>query len=443
MAEQTMEVGSVWLAWLATILLLAIIGYDIRRDPRRLISARNVVLIGMLVWYMVEALQAKPAVFAFGGAAYDYGVLLVMLAAASFLIGYHRSRARWFGRVAQRVAGLQDWTLLCHTLIVGTLLGVIPIVWYGLADPAETWRGLIAGRHGWRGTLSRPILGDFRASVLMLETFLLGVAWIAMLVLGDRRRTRRMGVLAACVLAWYLVRCYGTGTRWLVFVSLLTPAAWLYWRASRSLQRRLVIMALPCALLFYWFSAAMVAGRNEGRLDFSTKPDYVGHEMFRELLFIVDQVPSAHPHAYGRTLLVEAINPIPRFLWEGKPVGFGVEYARWKGESPLHGGPTLSPGIIGEMYVNFGLLGIVFLSGFGGVLCRAWDRIGPRVTESLPVLMFYSIGLGCFLMMGRSMSIHLFYQLFAALICLGIASARQRAVQGELLTFPWRTRATA
>src|SRR5690606_11940992 len=135
--------------------------------------------------------------------------LLVLLAAASFLAGYHGSSPQWFDGWAARVSRLRDRDFRRQTLIVGVILGSIPVVLFGLADPAETLRGLIAARHGWRGTLVRPALGDFRASVVMIENFLLGVAWIAVLVLGDKRRTRGLTVLAAAVLLWHLVRSYG------------------------------------------------------------------------------------------------------------------------------------------------------------------------------------------------------------------------------------------
>ncbi len=428
--------NAVWSAWVGTALLAGAVYYDVRRDVRRVVSARNVVLFGLFVWYLLEAVQGPPAVFQYGATAYEYAVLLVMLAAASFLVGYHHSSAKWFDGCGRRVARLGDREFRRQTLIVGVLVGSIPVVLYGLADPAETLRGLIAARAGWRGTLVRPALGDFRAAVVMIETFLLAVAWVAMLILADKRRSRGITIVAAAVLAWHMMRAYGTGSRSVVFLALLIPAAWLYWRCDAQRQRGLLLAAIPFALLFYWFAGAMVEGRKEGRLDFAKTPSYMGHEMFRELLFVLDQVPGKRPYLYGETIAIELINPIPRFLWPGKPVGFGVTYAGWQGQDSLGGGPTISPGILGEMYINGGVMAVILLNIFGGIVCRAWDRIGPQRTRSLPVLMFYSLGLGCLLMLGRSFSLSLFYQMFAVLICIGVVAARFRprrpaAAEGE------------
>jgi len=423
MSGQTwLPASPVWAAWLATAMIAGAMIADLRHDVRRLISARNVVLGGIFIWYLLEALKAGPAVMAYGPAAYEYGIFLVMLGAGSFLVGYHRSDVKCFDGWARRAIRLDDWEFRRNTLWVGACIGLIPIVLFGLNDPVKTVRDVLGSRATWGGALGRGALGDFRAAVLMIETFLLGVAWVAMLVLGDRRRTRGITFAAAAVLAWHLVRSYGTGTRSMIFLSVLVPAAWFYWHADERRQRVLAASAVPCALLFYWFAGAMVQGRNEGRLDFGKAPTYVGHEMFRELLFIVDQVPSKRPYLYGETILIEAINPVPRFLWKDKPLGFGVTYAGWQGYDALAGGPTLSPGILGEMYVNFGLPGIALLSLLGGAICRAWDRIGPRSTDSMSVLMLYSLGLGNFLMMGRSFSITVFYPIFAAFISMALVA---------------------
>jgi oligosaccharide repeat unit polymerase len=431
MVADNVDAGASWWAWAAAVLLVVAVYHDVRRDVRRLISARNVVLFGIFVWYVLEALQAGPAVFQYGMAAYERGILMVMLAAAAFLAGYHRSSATWFDGVGRRVSRLGEWEFRCRTLVAGVLIGLVPLVLYGFADPLEMFRGVLGSRRTWGGVLARGALGDFRAVMLMIETFLLSVAWVALLILGDRRRSRGITVLAACVLAWHMMRAYGTGSRSVVFLAFLIPAAWVYWRCDARRQRGLLIAAIPCAVLFYWFAGAMVEGRNEGRLEFTRTPSYVGHEMFRELLFIMDQVPDKRPYLYGETIAIELVNPIPRFIWETKPVGFGVTYASWQGQDALAGGPTLSPGIIGEMYVDFGVFGVVFLSVIGGFVCRAWDRLGPQATRSLPVLMFYSLGLGCLLMLGRSFSLSLFYQMFAVLICMAIVAARfPRAATG-------------
>ena len=74
---------------------------------------------------------------------------------------------------------------------------------------------------------------------------------------------------------------------------------------------------------------------------------------------------------------------------------------------------TRSPGIIGEMYLNFGFVGIIALSFFGGWLVKGWDLIRERYSNSLVCLMYYSAGLAVLFIMGRSFTMGMFYGLLS------------------------------
>lgn len=427
--------SSAWMAWVVTGLVACALYADVRQDIRRVISARNVVLAGLVLWYLLEAIQQKAAAMQFGPGAYEYGVLLVLLAGASFLIGYHRFQPRWCGGIERAVSPLDTGTVRDQVLKVGVVLGAIPIVLYAGADPLRAIQDVASVRRYWGGELGRGALGDEKAAILMLETFLFGVAWVATLVLADRHRTRGMAVLAVAVFAWYLFRSYGTGSRSVLFMALLAPVAVLYLRADEYRQRLAMMLVPFVAVGVYWIAGAMVEGRNEGRLAFEKTPEYYGNEMFRELLFIVDQIPK-RDYLYGWTYVVELLNPIPRFLWEGKPLGFGIEFAAWHGYDALKGGPNMSPGVIGEMYVNFGLPGIVFLGVLAGAACRAWDQLGPGHARSLAVQVFYFLGLGIILTSFRSFSLSSWYPLIASLICVAIVRRRMQGATASEVAHP-------
>lgn len=84
---------------------------------------------------------------------------------------------------------------------------------------------------------------------------------------------------------------------------------------------------------------------------------------------IVSQVPSEIGYLKGRSYLSIFIAPIPRTLWQEKPV---VRVGRYVGQriyerSNRSGVP---PGIIGEAYLNFGWIGIAAALFAVGVLCK-------------------------------------------------------------------------
>ena len=112
--------------------------------------------------------------------------------------------------------------------------------------------------------------------------------------------------------------------------------------------------------------AAIVASRNSGELDMSKGQSvtYVGNEMLQELAFITENFPQRCEYLWGYNYYVQIVNPIPRFLWNGKPtLDSGILLAELKGNADKSGEATMtnSPGLIGEMYLNFGVLGILGL----------------------------------------------------------------------------------
>jgi hypothetical protein len=195
-------------------------------------------------------------------------------------------------------------------------------------------------------------------------------------------------------------------------------AALFYWKSTPTLRKAMIVALLACTPVLYGLSAAIAASRNEGNFSWESgeKAGYVGNEMFRELLFITSIVPEKVDYQYGYVYYVQLVNPIPRFLWEDKPkLDTGLLMADVYGSVDSRGEATMtiSPGLIGEMYLNFGVFGILVLSLFGGWLVKGWDAIAKVSSYSLPALMFYSAGLGVLFVMGRSFTMGMFYGLLS------------------------------
>jgi oligosaccharide repeat unit polymerase len=80
------------------------------------------------------------------------------------------------------------------------------------------------------------------------------------------------------------------------------------------------------------------------------------------------------PYRYGATYLDAVSFVIPRFMWPEKPKAFSVavgDYAL----GPLNDGNDIPPGVVGEFYINFGVLGVIagsLLMGF--VMRRFYQR---------------------------------------------------------------------
>jgi hypothetical protein len=235
------------------------------------------------------------------------------------------------------------------------------------------------------------------------------------------------------VIIWPILRAWGSGTRSsLILAAGSSIGAVLFWKAGPALRKKMIYAALVCAPLFYTAMAAIVESRGSGTFSWEKheKVDYVGNEMFRELLFITSKVPAEASYQWGYVYYVQLVNPIPRFLWPDKPtLDSGLLLAGLYGAVDATGEAylTISPGLIGEMYLNFGVIGVFGLSVFGGWLVKGWDLIAQKHAHSLTTLMFYSGGLGVLFIMGRSFTLNMFYGLLSlALLAWVMSSFRQR-----------------
>ena len=86
--------------------------------------------------------------------------------------------------------------------------------------------------------------------------------------------------------------------------------------------------------------------------------------VFRVIEFVPDQYDHLSGQSYYRVLFI----PIPRFIWADKPVNTGLIVGRW-----LFPGTIIQsnpPGVMGDLYVNFGYIGILGFMVFGFIFAR-------------------------------------------------------------------------
>jgi len=95
------------------------------------------------------------------------------------------------------------------------------------------------------------------------------------------------------------------------------------------------------------------------------------------LTLLVERVPGELPLQFGKTFLSLFAMPIPRIFWENKPITAPgtLTLAFWP-DLWLEQGTTIPPGLIGEVYMNFGVLGIFpCMFGFGRIFSWAQRRL--------------------------------------------------------------------
>lgn len=120
----------------------------------------------------------------------------------------------------------------------------------------------------------------------------------------------------------------------------------------------------------------------------------LGHHNYLGLVksaHIVEAVPERMGYMYGASLVNWIFAPIPRSLWHDKPVislGYLVTESVYGGNI-IYGGGT-PPGIIAEMFINFGYFGIVLgMLAFGVIISYLYKSFSPLLLSNPVALLLY------------------------------------------------------
>ncbi len=107
-------------------------------------------------------------------------------------------------------------------------------------------------------------------------------------------------------------------------------------------------------------------------------------DVFENTDFVIDSIPWIRPYYMGQTYFAIFVQFIPRSFWKDKWVSFGAHLAllkrygiKWFDNDTwkyVTGGFSYSTGFVGESYANFGLIGVLVMSLFFGVVARFFDK---------------------------------------------------------------------
>jgi oligosaccharide repeat unit polymerase len=221
-----------------------------------------------------------------------------------------------------------------------------------------------------------------------------------MLLYAFARRGRRWLVLAFVSL--FVV--YTTiGFRFRVVILVLAPAVYYYLKLrTRPGIFRIATGALAFALLIGGIGLLRSSFRAGERVDVqrvsleATQANFVNDlDIYQPYLAMIDVFPKEHDYLWGSSYAYLLVHPVPRSLWPGKP------------EAPVRtivrlilGPEAETAGVaypnVGELYANFGVVGLVGGMWLFGILLRVmyeylrrhesndWARIGYAI--ALPFL---------------------------------------------------------
>lgn len=369
-------------------------------NPRNILRAENIVGLAPIYWLfldLVTAIYDLPAVT-------DIAVRKAFLSSGLFCIMFWVGTMRrpWklpkaFLTSCRRrpdVGNILPIAILCF--IIGMAAFAIPCK----LDIGLMFRSLQENR--WSAPWSRSEMGGWNAFVDHLAYFGYLLPTFAVMIMRRKGFFHAATLFAFAMTAVYLVFIMHGGARRIVGVVL--GAALIFWILDREHVRmwHLTVAAFITAVIL-WIMQAMLVVRsaglgtigveNAGKIALytmrgdqaigGTPKGLAVDDNFYRLVQVHSLIPDVHPFVYWRQVYYVICRPIPRVLWEGKPIDGGFSLASYDAK-----GASLSSSIVGEMWMSWGYPAVLF----GGWLFGRVSRMGEplfNVSRGSAGPMFY------------------------------------------------------
>lgn len=392
-----------------TLLVIGIILSQLRQGTiEGLLTPITTTMIGFLFFFSFapllspevnSSLYSTPTRFWRLVVIYSGSVILILLGAATAGVGTIEYSGFAFLRRVIDFERLGRWYAFLAAIV---FVMAVVIAWLGNFSPL----GLVlqSGYAGnWYGVnLNHPIARYLFAIFQLLP---ISIAALSPLILSGRQFSRRFRSVATTVLLLCLLFAFGRGARHLflyaggalTLVSLRVAIV-----KDGRVQARRKALLLACGLVVIALAVQMGIVRtagglgryvSSGNLSLSVGEIVdVGTDQNATLELVLESVPSSRPHIWGASYLSTFVIFIPRDLWPAKP---STAWAYMTGLRTVEN-PNAAYSNIGELYLNFGPVGVVVGMYLWGVVCEAWRRICTRYRNSLVTTVLYYMSLPAF-----------------------------------------------
>lgn len=354
----------------AGILLVPIL-HAIRRSPR-LLYAENLVALGFVFWLLLDLVQG----------AYDLRDAPDWALRDAFIAIGVSAAAMWVG-VAGRPWPLPNWVkeIAAREMDTRTVGRLIPVCFLlGMFNFAYTVDFNLPvmfsylGEQRWAAPWIRGQLGGWNAFLDQLQYF--GYVLPSLTALLIARRGFSFPVWISILLSGVMLAflSQGGGRR---IIGVTVGAAIIVWiQAQQVLKVRRLTIAAAAAVALLAVMQFMLNIRNVGYEEFifrgESDYDYLHvDDNFLRLAQVIQIVPAEHPHVGYQQLWFTIVRPVPRVFWPGKPTDPGFDLPSIVGLR----GVSLSTSIIGEWYLSWGWIAVIFGGWLHGRLARAVNTL--------------------------------------------------------------------
>ena len=329
----------------------------IRRNPT-VLNAENLVAGGFLFWLLLDLIQGAYVLDDAPDWAIRDAFIAIGVSAAFMWLGVTGrpwSIPNWLAEVAARPLNTET---IARLVPICFALGMFNFAYSTNFDPAAMFSYI--GRERWAAPWGREQLGGWNAFLDQMQYF--GFVLPSLTALLIARRGFRLQTWVAIVLSGIMLTflSQGGGRR---IIGVTVGAAIVAWIQSQpGITFRKFILAVVLAIGLLTAMQFMLNIRTRGYEDFTLRGgeseyDYLHvDDNFLRLAQMIELVPAQYPYVQFQQVWFTLVRPVPRVFWPGKPVDAGIDFSAAVGAK----GVSLSTSIIGEWYLSYGWLALMF-----------------------------------------------------------------------------------
>ena len=334
-------------------------------------NAENFVALGFVFWLLLDLIQGAYDLRDASDEALRMALISIGVSSAAMWLGV--AGRPW--RLPRGLVGLASAPL--DSKVIGRLvpicfaLGMLNYAYAVDFDIPVMFSYL--GEQRWAAPWNRGQLGGWGSFIDQLPYFgyvLPSLTAVLIVRRGFSVQTLVAMVLSAIMLAFL---AQGGGRRIIGVTGGAAIIVWIQSQPSFNVRKVIVLFASVVGLL--WVLQFMLNIRSQGYEEFALRGgeyDYLHvDDNFLRLAQVIQLVPAQHDYVYFQQVIFTAVRPVPRVFWPAKPVDPGFDLPTEVGMK----GVSLSSSIIGEWYLSFGWIAVVFGGWFHGRLANAANAL--------------------------------------------------------------------
>jgi oligosaccharide repeat unit polymerase len=352
-------------------ILLVPIARAIRRSPA-ILNAENLVAFGYVFWLLLDLIQGAYDLRNAADWAIRDAFIAVGVSAAAMWVGFAGRPWKipnWLGEIASRP---MDSRTVGRLVPVCFLLGMFNYAYATGFDLPRMFSYL--GESRWSAPWGRGQLGGWDAFRDQMQYFGYVLPSLTALLIARRGFTfgAWLSILLSGVMLAFLSQ--GGGRR---IIGVTVGAAIIVWiQSQQDLKVRRLTIAAAAVVGLLTAMQFMLNIRSAGYEAFAfrgeSEYDYLHvDDNYLRLAQVIQIVPAEHPYVQHQQLWFTLVRPVPRVFWPGKPVDPGFDLPSIVGMK----GVSLSTSIIGEWYLAYGWIAIIFGGWLYGRLARTINQL--------------------------------------------------------------------